>query len=150
MLLFVEKHLNQNKIKEEEVKQIIMPQPAKIEEELEEHDPVYQRRLLPGQIITRTTNMNGKVPTTKKFWSITEFNKLRDKDKELIKQEIVRTLVAFQKKTFCVFEERDQQIKNFLLNSPCDSKCDCCLYQDRIELTDFSRYGHLHAEIKGN
>lgn len=117
-----EKQLKQEQIEEQ---QVIIPPPPVETEEPEEDDPssIYQRRLMPGQIITRSTNVNGKVPTTKKFWSISEFNKLRDKDKEQVKQEIVRTLVAFQKKTFCVFEERDEQMKNFLLNSPCDSKC---------------------------
>lgn len=83
---------------------------------------IYQRRLLPSQIITRQVNVNSKVPSCKKFWSIGEFCKLSNMDKEQVKQEIVRTLVAFQKKTFCVFEERDEEIKQFLLNSECDSK----------------------------
>lgn len=91
-------------------------------DESEQSGNVYQRRLLPGQIITRPVNLNSKVPSCKKFWSIAEFNKLANKDKEQVKQEIVRTLVAFQKKTFCVFEERDEEIKDFLLNSQCDSK----------------------------
>ena len=91
-------------------------------DDTDQNGTAYQRQLLPGQIIGRPVNLNSKVPSCKKFWSISEFNKLANKDKEQVKQEIVRTLVAFQKKTFCVFEERDEEIKYFLLNSQCDSK----------------------------
>lgn len=118
-------------------------------DESEQSGNVYQRRLLPGQIITRPVNLNSKVPSTKKFWSISEFNKLANKDKEQVKQEIVRTLVAFQKKTFCVFEERDGEIKDFLLNSQCDSM-DACMIKSRSVEGDAKKEKELNQKENGD
>lgn len=83
------------------------------------NDIVYRQRLLTG---LSPAAANSALPSTRQFWKISEYNKLRSKDKELIKQEIVRTLVAFQKKAFFVFEDRDEVIKDFLLNASCDCK----------------------------
>ena len=62
------------------------------------------------------------MPSCKKFWSISDYSKLSASDKELIKQEIVRTLVAFQKTAFFVFEDRDPELRDFLLNCRCESE----------------------------
>ena len=61
------------------------------------------------------------MPSCKKFWSIADYNKLSSADKEIVKQEIVRTLVAFQKSAFYVFEDRDPELRDFLLNCRCES-----------------------------
>lgn len=96
-------------------------------------DRKYEKRLLSGQQLTCVGGRTNRLPSCSKFWSITEFHKLNKKDKEQVKQEIVRTLVAFQKKAFYVFEERDEEIKDFLLNSKCDSKCETlfCYFIDQ-------------------
>lgn len=70
-----------------------------------------------GQIGTKCS-----MPSGRQFWSIVEFNKLKKSDKEIVKQQMVRTLVAFQRKTFFVFEQRNETIKNFILNSKCNCK----------------------------
>ena len=62
------------------------------------------------------------MPSCKRFWTLAEFYKLRQSDREMIKQQIVRTMVSVQKKTFYVFEERDERIRNFLLNAHCNCK----------------------------
>lgn len=98
--------------------------PTQVREE-DENMNIYQRRLLAKNSLAGISRPNAStdmLPSCKKFWSITDYNKQRSSDKELIKQEMVRTLVMFQKKTFYVFEDRDVVIKDFLLNAYCYCK----------------------------
>ncbi|KAH9414263.1 cell division cycle- protein [Dermatophagoides pteronyssinus] len=73
------------------------------------------------------------MPSCKRFWTLAEFYKLRQSDREMIKQQIVRTMVSVQKKTFYVFEERDERIRNFLLNAHCNSMDQCMRLSQQIE-----------------
>ncbi|KAJ6216632.1 hypothetical protein RDWZM_007789 [Blomia tropicalis] len=109
-------------------------------------DRKYEKRLLSGQQLTCVGGRTNRLPSCSKFWSITEFHKLNKKDKEQVKQEIVRTLVAFQKKAFYVFEERDEEIKDFLLNSKCDSMEACMLKSRTIEGDTKKDYAHKDVQ----
>mgnify|MGYP006970968000 CR=1 FL=1 len=83
------------------------------------------RKISVGQLANNnghSQSSTSSIPSCKQFWTWTDFYKLRQSDREMIKQQIVRTMVNIQKKAFYVFEDRDERIRNFLLNSNCDCK----------------------------
>lgn len=109
----------------------------------DEHN--FQKRLFSHQQSEKAKNTKA-MPSCKRFWSVAEFNKLRPADRQPIQQEIIRTLVKFQKKAFYVFEERDERLKHFLLNSTCEREYNlsyCCL---TLTLFDIRHKSHQHLD----
>ncbi|XP_075588670.1 uncharacterized protein LOC124496932 isoform X2 [Dermatophagoides farinae] len=94
------------------------------------------RKISVGQLANNnghSQSSTSSIPSCKQFWTWTDFYKLRQSDREMIKQQIVRTMVNIQKKAFYVFEDRDERIRNFLLNSNCDSMDACMRRSQMIE-----------------